>query len=113
MLLGFLNHARVRLQSTFVNDLRDLRHLAAGDALEPRAEPPNKAQRVHTVADYDIARRITLEVQAIDFISGQTGDDGHGQLLLSGQNTDGRYGNRKLRSDPSDAQSAGVSITCM
>jgi hypothetical protein len=74
-LLGLLHDAGVRLQPARADDLGDLRDLAAHHALEAGPEPAQEAERMHAVADHQLAGREAFEREAVDFIARKSGHD--------------------------------------
>src|SRR5450432_2007868 len=65
----------MRLLAALADDLGGRRHLAPHDALEAGPEPAQEAERMHAVADHQLAGREALEPEAVNFIARKSGHD--------------------------------------
>ena len=77
-LLGLFHHAGVRLLATFMDDLGNLRDFAAEGAFQSGADAADKPQRIDAIADDKFPGAESLQVEAIHFVTRQSGHDGHG-----------------------------------
>jgi hypothetical protein len=59
----------------FVNEVRDLRHLAADQSLKTRTDAAENAEGIDTVADDQTSGAEVLLVQAVHFVTGKAGHD--------------------------------------
>ena len=82
-LLGLFHHAGVRLLAAFVDDLGNLRDFAAEGAFQSGADAADKTQRINAIADDKFPRAEPFQVEAIHFVTRQSGHDGH-DLILDG-----------------------------
>src|SRR5436190_15328912 len=87
--MGFDDHALVGFEAALVDDACDLGDFAAEESSAGGGEGAEQAHREDGVADDEFAGREVLEVEAVDFVAGQAGHDGHGESV-SGR---GRWSN--------------------
>ena len=95
VLLRFVRHAPVGFHAAQADRLGDLGDLAAEQALQPGADAADEPDRLHAVADHDLAGAQALEPEAIDLVARESGHDRHGHLR-SGRRAPGRSTPQRL-----------------